>query len=67
MFSISLLNCAADDKAPPAPTSTIPAQVPNSLFFQLLFLYHSVTHYFLKFSGFGAVLAPAAARGAQVP
>lgn len=66
-FLFLYLNCAANDKAQPVPTATISAQVPNSVFFQLLFQYHSVTHYLHKFSGFGDVLAPAAARGVQVP
>lgn len=66
-FLFLYLNCAANDKIQPAPTATISARVPNSVFFQLLFQYHSVTHYLHKFSGLGDVLAPAAAKGVQVP
>lgn len=62
-----VFNYAADDKTQAALTSTISVKVPISVFFQLLFYYHLVTHYFHKFSAFGALLAPAADRGPQMP
>lgn len=61
-----LFNYAADDKAQAALTSTISVKVPKSVFFQLLFYYHLVTHYFHKFSTFGALLPPTADRGPQM-